>query len=110
MIQLTKKNIKASFSLKNQMLHWNMLYELLTREFTNRRLNNNIHEIGYKIELVDKLYNCHLGQNFRKVANKLLKLDLDIEFEKSDSYSIVNKIAEIQLPKHKDEGNYKRLG
>lgn len=46
----------------------------------------------------------------RKVANALLNLDLDSEFEKSDSYSIVNKIAEIKLPKNKDERNYKRLG
>ncbi len=42
MIQLTKKNIKASHSLKNQILHWNLLYDLLTREFTRCNINNNI--------------------------------------------------------------------
>jgi len=110
MIQLTKKNFQASDFLRNQMLQWNLLYDLLTREFTRCNLNNNIHEIGYKVELVDKLYNCHLRQDIRKVANALLNLDLDSEFEKSDSYSIFNKIAEIKLPKHKDEGYYKRLG
>ena len=110
MIQLTKKNITAAHFLKNQMLHWNLLYDLLTREFIRCKLNNNIHEIGYKIELVDKLYNCQLRQNIRKVANALLNLDLDSSFENSDSCSIVNKIAEINLPKYKEEGNYKRLG
>ncbi len=110
MIQLTKKNFQASDLLRNQMLQWNLLYDLLTREFARCKLNNNIHEIGYKVELVDKLYNCHLRQDNRKIVNALLNLDLDSEFEKSDSYSIVNKIAEIKLPKHKDEGMYKRLG
>lgn len=110
MIQLTKKNITASYFLKNQMLHWNLLYDLLIREFTRCKLNNNVHEIGYKTELVDKLYNCQLRQNIRKVANALLYLDLDSLIEKSDSCSTVNKIAEIKLPKYKGEGNYKRLG
>ena len=72
MIQLTKKNFQASDLLRNQMLQWNLLYDLLTREFTRCKLNNNIHEIGYKVELVDKLYNCHLRQDIRKVANALL--------------------------------------
>jgi len=110
MIQITKKNIKAAYSLKKKMLHWNLLYELLTREFTHCNLNNNIHEIGYKVELVDKLYNCQLRQDNRKVANALLNLNLDSKFEKSDSFLIVNKIAEIKLPKYKEEGYYKRLG
>ena len=110
MIRLTKKNFQASDLLRNQMLQWNLLYDLLTREFARCKLNNNIHEIGYKVELVDKLYNCHLRQDNRKIVNALLNLDLDSEFEKSDSYSIINKIAEIKLPKHKDEGMYKRLG
>ncbi len=110
MIRLTKKNFQASDLLRNQMLQWNLLYDLLTREFTRCKLNNNIHEIGYKVELVDKLYNCHLMQDNRKVVNALLNLELDSEFEKSDSYSIVSKISEIKLPKHKDEEKYKRLG
>jgi len=109
MIQLTKKNIEASYFLRNQMLHWNLLYDLLTREFTRCKLNNDIHEIGYKVKLVDKLYNCNLRQDYRKVANSLLNLDLDSLFEKSDLCSIVNKISEIQLPKYKEEGKYKRL-
>ncbi len=109
-MHITKKNIEVSYFLRNQMLQWNLLNDLLTREFTRCKLNNNIHEIGYKVKLVDKLYNCHLRQDNRKVANALLNLDLDSEFEKSDSCSIVNKISEIKLPKYKEEGKYKRLG
>ena len=107
MMQLTKRNINTSVSLKKKMLHWNLLYDLLTREFNRLNLNNNIHEIGYKVELVDKLYNCHLGQDIRKVAIAILNLNLDSEFEKSDSFTIVTKIAEIQLPKYKKKENNK---
>ena len=110
MDQLTKKNIAASNFLKEQMLNWNLLYELLTREFKLCILNKDVHEIGYKIELVDKLYNCNLRQDVRKAANALKGLDLDSLFKKSDSHSIVNKIAEIKLPKYETKGNYKRLG
>ena len=110
MNHLTKKNILASNFLKDQMLNWNLLYELLTKEFNRCKFNNNIHEIGYKIELIDKLYNCHLRQDVRKAARALKSLDLDSLFEKSDSHSIVNKIAEIKLPKYETRGNYKRLG
>lgn len=107
---LTKKNVSASNFLKDQMLNWNLLYELLTKEFNHCKFNNDVHEIGYKIELIDKLYNCHLRQDVRKVANALKSLDLDSLFEKSDSHSIVNKIAEIKLPKCKTKGSYKPLG
>ncbi|MFW9879456.1 MAG: hypothetical protein ACFFG0_40790 [Candidatus Thorarchaeota archaeon] len=73
-------------------------------------MNNNIHEVGYKVELVDKLYNCHLRQDIRNVANAILSFDIDSEFEKSGSFTVVNKIAEIKLPQYKKKEDYKRLG
>jgi len=110
MIQLTKRSIETALSLKNKMLHWNLLYDLLTREFTRLNLNNDIHEISYKVELVDKLFNCNLMPDDRKVANAILNLNLDSEFENSDSITTVNKIAEIKLPKYNKKENCKRLG
>jgi len=52
---LKKQNIEYAQQLKDVMLHWNQLYELLLQEFKKFRTNNNIHIVGYKIELVDKL-------------------------------------------------------
>ena len=112
MSKITKKNIQVADFLRDQMLHWNLLYDLLTREFIRFKFNKDIHEIGYKVELVDKLCNCQLRHDIRIIANAILILDLDSEFEESKATFIVNKIANIQIRNQETflNTNNKRLG
>ena len=101
---LKKQNIEYAQQLKDVMLHWNQLYKLLIQEFKKYHTNNNIHIVGYKIELVDKLYNCHLRQDNRKVAYEIIELKLDSVFGKKSPEVIVQNIATIHIPEYKKIG------
>lgn len=101
---LTKQNIEYAQQLKDLMLHWNQSYHLILGEFDKYHKNDNIHIVGYKIELVDKLYNCHLRQDIRKVALETIKLNLDSMFGRKTSEVIVQDITTITIPEYKKVG------
>ncbi len=79
------------------MISWNEVDELLLREFREKRENKIFRYIGYKIELVNKLYNCNLKMDKRVVAGEIQKLNLDSIFTKKDvsPEKIVERIANI---------------
>lgn len=56
------------------MISWNEVDELLLREFSKKKENKSFLNIGYKIELVNKLYNCNLRINKRVVAEEISKI------------------------------------
>ena len=101
-----KSNFEAAKELKENMLSWNYLYELLLREFNKFKENNNLFIIGYKIDLVDKLYNCNLKMDKRRVAIEIINLSLDEKFEKEDPVSIVKEIAEVKFPDYRRSVGY----
>ncbi len=103
----TKQNIESATKLKSLILDWTLLYNLFIQEFEKHHDNYDIHIIGYKIELVDKLYNCNLRQNNREIANELVKFDLDLRLAKETPEVIVQEIADIQISKYK---KYKKVG
>ncbi len=80
------------------MVSWNEVDELLLREFRDKKENKSLHAIGYKIELVNKLYNCNLIIDKRLVAKEFQKLNLDalFLFKESSPENIVEKIAQIK--------------
>ena len=80
------------------MVSWNGVDELLLREFRDKKENKSLHAIGYKIELVNKLYNCNLIIDKRLVAKEFQKLNLDalFLFKESSPENIVEKIAQIK--------------
>lgn len=106
----TKKKFESAKQLKNHMLSWNSVYNLLRAEFKNHPENKDVHIIAYKVELVDKLYYCNLRQNIRKIVNILKIYDIDSGLEKGTPESIVAKIAKIQTSKEKkvEEENNKK--
>ena len=96
--KLTESNITSAVKLRNNMISWNEVDELLLREFEKNKVNKNPHHIGYKIELVNKLYNCNLNMDKKLVAEEIQKLKLDLLFAEKDASpeDIVEKIASIQ--------------
>ena len=80
------------------MVSWNGVDELLLREFRDKKENKSLHTIGYKIELVNKLYNCNLRIDKRLVAKEFQKLNLDALFllKESSPENIVEDIAKIK--------------
>lgn len=97
----TKQNIKSAIKLKSLMLNWTLLYNLIIQEFEKYHENYDIHIIGYKIELVDKLYECNLRRDKRDIANELIKYNIDIRLEKDTPEDIVQDIANIKILKYK---------
>lgn len=79
------------------MISWNEVDKLLLREFSKKKENKSFLNIGYKIELVNKLYNCNLRINKRIVAEEIQKLNLDLLFTSRDISPeiIVEQIATI---------------
>lgn len=80
------------------MVSWNEVDELLLREFRDKKENTSLHVIGYKIELVNKLYNCHLRIDKKLVAKGIQELNLDALFlsKETSPENIVKKVAEIK--------------
>ena len=80
------------------MVSWNGVDELLLREFRDKKENKSLHTIGYKIELVNKLYNCNLRIDKRLVAIEFQKLNLDalFLFKELSPENIVEEIAKIK--------------
>lgn len=99
---INQKNIEVAVEIRNKMLSWNEVDKLLNREFINKKENKDIHDIGYKIEILDKLYNCNLKMDKREVANEIKQLKIDSEFNKDNIEKIVEDIAKIK------PSNYKR--
>lgn len=63
-----KENITSAKKIRDNMVSWNEVGELLLREFRDKKENKSIRAIGCKIELVNKLYNCNLRIDKRLVA------------------------------------------
>ena len=62
-----KENINTAIKIRDEMLSWNQVNNLLIHEFCINKENKDLHQIGYKIELVNKLYNCNLTtKEFKK--------------------------------------------
>ena len=95
-----KKNIDAAISLKNEMLTWREVYSLIIREFQNYNKNIKLCEVAYKIELVNKLYNCNLMMPKEKVAKRIIDLKLDDKLTHSNPSIIVEEISSIKLPSY----------
>lgn len=79
------------------MISWNEIDELLLREFKEKKENKIFQTIGYKIELVNKLYNCNLKMDKRVVATEIKNLNLDSMFTEKEwtPEKIVAQIATI---------------
>ena len=89
------------------MISWNEVDKLLLREFEKKKSNKSIRIIGYKIELVNKLYNCNLRMDKKIVATEIKKLNLDKIFAEKDvtPENLVERIAHLQpLPYKKSVG------
>lgn len=80
MKRLTENNINSALKIRDGMISWNEIDKLLRREFIKKEENKKLHDIGYKIELVNKLYNCSLRMDKRVVAEELKNLELDSLF------------------------------
>jgi len=93
-----KHNIEAAKELKEKMFSWNKLYDLILREFNIYLENKNLSNVRYKIDLVDKLYNCNLKLDKRRVTIEIVNLNIDEKFDKEDTVSVVQKIANIKFP------------
>jgi len=93
---INQKNIEVAVEIRNKMLSWNEVNKLLSREFNNKKENKDIHDIGYKIELVNKLYNCNLNMDKREIAHEIQQLRIDSKFDKNNLEKLVEEIAKIQ--------------
>jgi len=104
----SKDNIQCAINLKGYMLNWTHSYDLLLEVFNKYKNNKDIQIIGFKIELIDKLYYCNLRQDIREIARELLTYDIDLKLDKTAPESLVKKIAEIQISTKRK--NYKPVG
>ncbi len=93
-----KENIDTAIKIRDEMLSWNQVDDLLLREFCINKENKDLHQIGYKIELVNKLYNCNLKMNKREVAEEIGKLEIDDRFHDKAPEDLVQVIADIKFP------------
>jgi len=93
-----KKNIDSAISLKDEMLTWREIYSLIIKEFQKYNKNIKLREVAYKIELVNKLYNCNLMMPKEKVAKYIIDLKLDNKLTHSNPSIIVEEISNIKLP------------
>ncbi|KKN58642.1 hypothetical protein LCGC14_0550090 [marine sediment metagenome] len=91
-----KKNIEVAVEIRNKMLSWNEVNKLLRREFNNKKENKDFHDIGYKIELVNKLFNCNLNMDKREIAHEIQQLKIDSKFDVMKPEQLVKEIAKIQ--------------
>jgi len=94
---LTKKNIDSATSLKSAMLTWREVYSSIIREFQNFNKNFKLREVAYKIELVNKLYNCNLMMPKEKVAKHIIELKLDKKLTDSNPSKTVEEMSNIKL-------------
>jgi len=88
----TKHNIDAAREIRDKLLTWRRVYALLIREFEQYKSNIELHDVAYKIELVDKLYNCNLMMDKGIVAKEIINFNLDEKFLHEEPESLVNEI------------------
>lgn len=105
-LKLMAENIKVAKELRSEFLTWDKVDKILISEFESHSRNDDIHIIAYKVELIDKLYNCNLRMDKGLVAKFLKGLNIDEIFEKKTNLiSLVKQIANQKLPNYK-----KRIG
>ena len=101
----TKHNIDAAREIRDKLLTWRRVYALLIREFEQYKSNIELHDVAYKVELVDKLYNCNLMMDKGIVAKEIINFNLDEKFLHEEPESLVNEISKIHLSEyHKPVG------
>jgi len=76
----TKQNIDTAREIRDEMLTWRKTYALLIREFEQYKKSIDLRDIAYKVELVNKLYNCNLMMDKGKIAEEIFKLNVDEKF------------------------------
>ncbi len=105
-MKLTRVNIAAARNLRSEFLTWDKIDEVLKNEFEKYSKNDEKNIIAYKVELIDKLYNCNLRMDKERIAEFLKGLNLDEKFEtRLDLTSHIKGIANKKLPNYK-----KRIG
>lgn len=97
----TKENLNAAKQIRANMLTWHIVYDLISHEFERFKKNTDMRELAYKIELVNKLFNCNLRVNKGSVAEELIKIKIDTQINSVDPVVLVNKIADLLKKKFK---------
>jgi len=96
-MSLSFENILVAEKIRNNMLTWSKIDDLLYSVFSEYRKNVNLNNVGFKIVILDKLYNCNLKMDINKIAEHIINKKIDMKLISGDPISLVDNIANIKI-------------
>jgi hypothetical protein len=91
-----KQNFEAAEELRNYILGWKRIDKLLYDVFSTCAKNTDLDEVGYKVQLVDSLYNCQLPMDSRKSAKLIVNATIDEDLKTGDPVVLVERMAALR--------------
>lgn len=98
---ITKKNLNSAQKLKKEYSEWEVVDNLITREFGELK-NSNLGDLFVKIQLIDNFYNCNLrnqGIAYRELSILFFENNIN-ELLNSKSNDAVKIIDEVIYKKY----------
>jgi len=109
--RVSPKNISIAKDIRKKVLTWSKIDSLLYNEFNKYDKNTDINDVGYKIVILDRLYNCNLKIDISKVTSKFITLDIDEKLSSNDAVDLVNQLANLNFTiGRKDVKQNRRIG
>lgn len=92
-----RENFGAAEELRNWILGWRRIDELLYQVFSTHAKNTDLDEVGYKVQLLDSLYNCQLPMDSRKSSKLIVGAIIDEDLRTGGPVALVERIAALRV-------------
>lgn len=101
---LTTEKINTAKRIRRELMKtWERVDELLYREFRCFNQNIDVIDVAYKVNLLNKLYNCGLPLSPDDTAELIVKAEIDSDLRNGDPIELVERIATLRGQKRRKQ-------